>query len=157
MRLDLWCCSKSVFAFYQIHPDLYIMYSLNCTLKLTAVDIFCSVAHTLTPPQCRLATFQSLLAPDWFAVRVRQSLCGRDSNNPLVFPCAVDGTPRQTRADSRAAAAASTVRALVRGIRTLNRTSNHPEHCLFRRIIPICFLKHHSPRVCEVLFKTRTL
>lgn len=75
-----------VFDLYQTNPALFILYSVNSTPKLSTVYIFCSVAHTLTPPLRRLATFQSLRAPDWFALGVRQSWGGRDSNNPLVFP-----------------------------------------------------------------------
>lgn len=75
-----------VFDFYQTDPALFILYSVNSTQKPSEVHVFCSVAHTLTPPLRRLATFQSLRASDWFAVRVRQSWGGRDSNNPLVFP-----------------------------------------------------------------------
>lgn len=156
MRLYLWCYSKSVFAFlsnrhwfiHHVFTELYT--EINCSCYFLQCGPH--VDPTPLPPR----DFPVFARP-WLVRRPRPSKPGwAGLKQSTRVPCAVDGTPRQTRADSTAAAAASTVRALVRGIRTLNRNSNHPEH-LFRRIIPICFLKHHSPRVCEVLFKTRTL
>ena len=72
-------------------PCLHLLYH-SVSLNKVKTDIFCSVSHPLTappsvpspppPPPPRLASGLG----DWLTFHVRQSLCGRDSNNPLVFP-----------------------------------------------------------------------
>lgn len=117
-----------------------MLHYLNRTVKPTGADIFCSVAHTLTPPHRRLATFQPLLAPDWLAVRVRESCGGRDSNNPLVLPAPWTdrhGRPRpgQTAERPRQHPLTSQRDAFVSGgFGWSTEPQTYTEHCLFRRI-----------------------
>lgn len=154
------CCSIKSLTFIKqtLLYSFFFMWTVFTETKWGSYFLQCGRHVDPTPPPPR---HFPVFARPWLARRPRPSKLGwAGLKQSTRVPFAVDGTPRQTktRADSRAAAAASTQftegRACVSGIRTINRTSANPDYCLFPIISSLFPKASQSAGPCSPLQDT---